>query len=576
MAVGFERSRRKWETLSASIGMSTHQHHGKSAPVFVFGHQNPDTDSAVSAVVAAQLKAELNPPQVYQPLLLGEANRQTKWLFAQAGLSLPPIRRNLRYEVRELMSTQVHTVMAGEHLGKAMDLMQQQQYSMVPVVDSEHRLLGLLSDRLPQNQYFYTFNVEDFLGVLLDLSDLIRALPLEPIDAVPMVGDNRKGRLALLSHNPEEIPYQLGPADIAIIGPDRRAIAQLIRLGLRAIILAECDDSFCASLVDRHGTVPIFRFRGSLLALASHLPRAIPVEHVMLAQPPVLRPDQLVPDVIDLIISTAYALPVVDHEDKLVGIFSRREALGQKPRPVILVDHVEKSQSIGGFDVAEIVEIIDHHRLSDVQTLNPVRIDCRPIGSTASIIALQFREAGKTPSPVQARLLLGALVADTLLLTSPTTTPLDRNLADWLAELAQLPLKDWGAQVLAQNDELATGDPEKLVMNDCKEFTQGEYRFRAAAIETTSLDLLTDLRREQLQQACDQIRTTTGAAFLVLMVTDVFRGDSYLLISDSNLKRARHLLQTENPALGKEAPGWVSRKKQLLPHLLGQLASWRP
>jgi len=555
--------------------MSLYQPKGNLAPVFVFGHQNPDTDTAVSAAVAAQLKGELNPAQTYQPLLLGEANRQTKWLFADAGMPLPPLREDLRYEVRELMAPPVYTTSAGEHLGRAMDLMQQHQLNLVPVVGVDGCLLGILSDHLPQNQYFFTFNVEDFLGVLLDLDDLVRALPLEPVDTDSVAAGMSRGRLVLLSHDPEEFPSHLGAADIVIVGPHRRAIAQLVRQGVHAIILAEADDSFCASLAQRHGAVPLFRFRGSLLALASHLPRAIPVKQVMAAPQPVLRPEQMVHEVLDLIVATPHPLPVVDADGKLVGTFSRKEALGQKPRPVILVDHVERSQSIAGFDLAEIVEIIDHHRLCDVETLNPVRIDCRPIGSTASILALQFREAGKAPAPSQARLLLGALVSDTLLLTSPTTTAIDWELAVWLAGLAQVALNDWGREVLAQNDELADGDADKLVMKDCKEFTHGDCRFRAAQIETVSLDLLTAKRREELQQACDRARSATGAALLVLMVTDVFRSDSRLLISDSNRKRARHLLQVEDLAEGKAAPGWVSRKKQLLPYLLGQLASWR-
>ena len=543
--------------------------------VFVFGHQNPDTDSAVSAVVAAQLKGLLDPTRLYQPLLLGEPNRQTRWLFQDAGEPLPPFRDDLRYQVSELMSTQVQVVLSDEHLGKAMDFMQQSQLSVIPVVDEQRHLLGILSDRLPQNQYFYTFNVEDFLGVLLDLDDLIRALPLELIGGNP-AKDEGKGRLVLLSHDHEEIPSQVGPGDVVIIGPHRRAILRLIGLGVRAIILAEASDSFCASLASHRDGVPLLRYPGSLLALASHLPRAIPVEHVMATEFPSLRPDQLLRDVIDLIVSTPHALPVIDAEGRLVGIFSRREALGQKPRKVILVDHFERAQSIHGFELAEIIEIIDHHRLGDVQTINPVRIDCRPIGSTASILALQFREAGKTPTSTQARLLLGALIADTLLLTSPTTTTVDRDLASWLADLAQVSLNDWGREILTQNDELADGDPDALVMKDCKEFTQGDFRFRAAQIETVNLDLLTPARREDLRQAADRVRSSAGADFLLLMVTDVFRSDSFLIVSDSNSKRARHLLQVEDPFNGKPAPGWVSRKKQLLPYLLGQLDTWRP
>ncbi len=547
----------------------------QNLPVFVFGHRNPDTDSAVSAVVAAQLKGELDSSQVYQPFVLGEPNRQTKWLFTDAEVPLPPLRDDLRYQVSELMNPYEHVVAPHEHLGKAMDFMQQSQLSMVPVVDEERHLLGILSDRLPQNQYFYSFNVEDFLGVLLELDDLVQALPLEWIGGQPQK-DEGKGRLVLLSHDHEEIPAHVGPGDVIIVGPHRRSILRLCGLGVRAIIVAEASDSFCASLASHRDSVPLFRYRGSLLALTSHLPRAIPVKHVMATDFPSLRPDQRVSEVIDLIAESPHALPVIDPAGKLVGVFSRREALNQKPRKVILVDHFERAQSMRGFDLAEVIEIIDHHRIGDVQTINPARIDCRPIGSTASILALQFRESGKTPSAAQARLLLGALVSDTLLLGSPTTTSIDREVAEWLSGLAQVSLMAWGRDVLTQNDELAEGVTEKLVLKDCKEFSHGDYRFLAAQIETVNLDLLTPQRQELLQRTCDQVRANSGAAFLILMITDVFRGESRLLVSDSDCRRARHLLEVNVPEEGKIAHGWVSRKKQLLPYIIGRLGTWRP
>jgi manganese-dependent inorganic pyrophosphatase len=311
------------------------------------------------------------------------------------------------------------------------------------------------------------------------------------------------------------------------------------------------------------------------MALVTQLPRAIPVGRVMSTQAPTAGPDDLLEDLRSLFVRTPHALPVVDADKKLLGMISRREALQPPRRGLVLVDHFERTQTVRGWDGAEIVQIIDHHRVGGLETVEPARVDCRPLGSTASILALRFEEAGLSPEPAEAKLLLGALVADTLLLTSPTTTAADRGLAPRLAALAGVDLASFGREVLSRNDGLATETPAALVTRDLKEFSRGETRFLLGQIETVDLGLLDESRSRALCEALDAARGRAGAAFALTMVTDVLRGVSRLLLVDPDERRARHLLEGAQPPTGVER-AIVSRKKQLVPLVMERLASYRP
>ncbi len=199
-----------------------------------------------------------------------------------------------------------------------------------------------------------------------------------------------------------------------------------------------------------------------------------------------------------------------------------------------------------------------------------------PVGSTASIIAAQFEEAGIRPSRAEAVLLLGALVADTLLLTSPTATPGDKVIAGDLAKIARLDLQKFGREALRRNDELGTAKPDKLVGRDLKEFQHEGIRFAAAQVETVDLNLLTETRRLELSDSLEAVRRKLGAAFALLMITDVFKGESHVLVSDDDPARAIALLESRNGSDGGQRfPGMVSRKKQLIPMVLQNLSKFQ-
>jgi manganese-dependent inorganic pyrophosphatase len=538
--------------------------------VHVVGHQCPDTDAVVSAVVAARLLARTRADANYVPLMQGVANSQTAWLFTEARLPLPRIRSDVRPTVGEACRP-ARALTTDRPLGEALDLIHEHGYSIVPVVDLDGRLAGVVGHALPEARYLTHFNLEDFLGTLVTLPELVTGLGLLPLNEAARRGeaDNDEARGAFRI-------YPGGPApqagDVVLAGAVPEAAAVAARAGAAALVFADCAEAEAQAWAAQ-ASVPAYHFGGSLMALVTQLPRAIPVGRVMSANTPVAGPDDLLEDLRSLFVRTPHALPVVDAGRKLLGMISRREALQPPRRGLVLVDHFERSQTVRGWEAAEIVQIIDHHRVGGLETIEPARVDCRPLGSTASILALRFEEAGLEPEPAEAKLLLGALVADTLLLTSPTTTPVDRELAPRLAARAGVDLAAFGREVLARNDGLATETPAALVARDLKEFSRGELRFLLGQIETVDLGLLDEARTRALREALDAARGRAGAAFALTMVTDVLRGVSRLLLVDADERRARHLLDGADPVAGMERP-MVSRKKQLVPLVLERLATF--
>ena len=542
----------------------------KNTPlVYVVGHQCPDTDAVVSAVVAARLLARTWPESDYEPLMQGVANSQTAWLFAEAGVTLPRIRRDVRPTVGEACHAAVAFAL-DRPLGEALDLMHARGYSIVPMVDSAGRFAGVVGHALPESRCLTHFNMEDFLGTLLTLPELVAGLGLKPLNEAARRGGVSEGTGAFRV-------FPGGPAlragDVVLAGAWPQAAEAAREAGAAAVVYADCGEAVArewAEAVD----VPVYHFGGSLMALVTNLPRAIPVGRVMTTSVATAAPEDLLEDLRSLFVRTPHALPVVDEDRKLVGMISRREALQPPRRGLVLVDHFERTQTVRGWEDAEILQIIDHHRVGGLETVEPARVDCRPLGSTASILTLRFAEAGLEPDAAEAKLLLGALVADTLLLTSPTTTPTDRELAQKLAALAGVELAGFGREVLARNDGLATETAEALVTRDLKEFSRGETRFLLGQIETVDLGLLDEVRAAALREALGAARGRAGAAFALTMVTDVLSGVSRLLLVDPDERRGRHLLGGEQPLGGVER-AFVSRKKQLVPFVMERLATYK-
>ncbi|MCC5023379.1 MAG: DHH family phosphoesterase [Candidatus Synoicihabitans palmerolidicus] len=541
--------------------------------VFVTGHQRPDTDAAVAAMVLEKLKKRLDRGRDYQPLLLGPANRPTVWLYKQARTPLPPVRPDIRWTVAERMRTEFVSLPPDARLGDAMAILQARRISMVPVVDENGRLLGVVSPRMRQNEYFFNFNVEDYLGHLLALEDVVETFALRalkttgtgPATVVP-------GSFRVASGG----PLQVDRGDVVMAGASSKVVRTTERAGAQAVIVADAALEDARQAAAGAKAMPVYFYPGSMLALLSSLSLAIPLRVLVATDVEELGAEQRLDQVLPLLQAASHALPMVDTDGCLVGVMSQSDAIAPPLRPLILVDHFECTQTVKGIEHASIEEIVDHHRVGAIETVMPARVDCRPLGSSSTIVALQYAEAGQVPTKQEALLLLGALVADTLLLTSPTATETDRRIARELAARANVDMVEFGREVLRQNDELMESAPDALVEKDVKSFKRGEVVFAVAQLETVDLGQLTTTRVVgELREALGGLRIRLGWQLVALIITDVLKGDSLLLVDDPESARAAWLLQGATADKGRRHAGMVARKKQLLPFLFERLDTYQ-
>ena len=544
-------------------------YHAHQRTIFVVGHQRPDTDAAVSAAVCASFKQKLDPSHHYEALIQGELNPQSRWLFEKAETPIPTLRHDIRPTVGEAMASPPITIAPDTTLEEAIGILRERRVSMVPVVDGDGKLLGIVSDRVQENQYFYHFNIEHAFGDLITLEELKKAFDLKAVGGPATTPHH--GSIRVASHDPSSFAGTLTPNDVVLMADSAQLFEAAAQANVAAVILADCSLEHAQGMSARFPKLCVYHYSGSLLVLISDLPMAIPVRRVMV--PPVhkLRPEDPLESCKEALSGTPYALPVVDCQERVIGILSAKNAFSFPIPRVILVDHFERAQAITGIHTADILEIVDHHRIGNIETAGPIRVDCRPVGSTATILACQMQEAGIEPSLQEAILLLGAIISDTLLLTSPTTTDVDRAIAPRLAQLAKVDLQEFGRHVLKLNDELATGYPEALVEKDLKEFMHGKVRFAVAQLETVDITLLSDERRAELVEALEHARRKLGVEFAVLMVTDVFQSLSHVVIADPMAERAQKMLEGADPCQGKRFEGMVSRKKQAIPWIFSHL-----
>jgi len=535
----------------------------RQSKILVIGHRRPDTDSAVAAAVYAELMGEIDPGNDYEGVVLDDPGPQANWLFESAGVAVPRVIEGVYATVGDIVRREVATVSGKAALGDAIRIITTDRVSTVPVIGEDGTLTGILSDRLPNCNYFYHFNVEDFLGVLFQLADLVRGLRLDEWRAPEREADGRLTMDAL----------SVNEGDVLLVTDSEASVYAAVAAGAAAVIVCtNARKTAWLPALKRAGGTGVYRYKGSLLALASQLSMCIPVVNAMATEFPFLTPDQSLKEIHGRVSHTNYALPVVGAEGELVGLVSRSDLL-EAPRPrVILVDHFETHQAAPGIEESDVIEIVDHHRVGTLETHSPIRVDCRPLGSTATIVACKFDEAGLKPSRAQARLLLGAMVSDTLLLSSPTTTDMDRAQAKRLAKRAGVDLREFGREVLVRNDETLSRRPEDLIGKDLKEFSAGEIRFGVAQVETVDRTRLKEDRLLEFARVIAQRRAREGWGFLAVLITDVLRGDSLVFIDDVDGQRREHLLgDRDGDAPASLWEGCVSRKKQFLPTILARL-----
>ena len=541
----------------------------------VIGHKNPDMDSICSAIGYAELKKAKGETNV-RAARCGNTNQRIDYALKKFGYEAPLFVTSVRPRVEDVMNRDVLSVGPEEPVYEAFTRIGQNGLRGLPVVEKSARCVGLISTfKITQ----YLFPPRDKVGLQREVRTALKEV-IETIGGALLAGtpesDIRHFVLIVAAMELESFRRRLGSLDnqkaILIVG-DRHDIQRLaIEQKVHAVIVTgglKVDEAILRA-ADERGTVIISspHDTATTVLLARSSVRAgemLDDDIVSLAPDTPLQQAQR-----DLALSSQFAFPVLDQHRNLRGILAKGDFLKPIPRQLILVDHNELSQAVDGADLVPIAEILDHHRIGAPPTESPILFLNRPVGSTSTIVGTLFQQAGVPISKNLAGLLMCGMISDTLNLTSPTTTDVDRALMGELSALSGIDPAALATEIFSVGSPLQTMTPEEAVTADSKEYEYGSQSYTVAQIEELSFAPF-NAKREALLDALEALRAAKGYLFAALLITDINTQNSILLVrGDQSFTRL--IDYPEAGEHGWRLDGVVSRKKQLLPYLTGLLA----
>jgi manganese-dependent inorganic pyrophosphatase len=534
---------------------------------FVIGHKNPDTDSIVSAVAYAEL-LRLQGTEGVVAARQGEVRPETLHLLDRFGLQAPELVDDVRPRAADVMATRVIVGSPQESAYCIGRQLREQRIRAIPLVDEHRRLAGLIA-------------VEDFAAILLSglERDQMDQIHLQLDNVVETLGARLifeaqgrrlRDKVMIAAMDLETVRRRLEP-DIMVVLGDREDVQRAAIEGNVGALVITGDLWVADEIVAlaREKNVTLLSSPHHTFTTVRLLNLSIPVSHIMRRDVITASPD----DVLDQLrnkLAQQRTIPVLDEEERVVGVVSRSDLINPVRHGVYLVDHNERSQTVDGLDEAELLGIIDHHRIADIQSAAPILFRNEIVGSTSTIIAGLYDEAGiAVPRPI-AGILLGGLISDTVLFRSPTSTPRDRRVAAELAERAQVDPEELGRQLFAVASDLSQRSPREIVTTDFKEFRLDDLLFAVGYLETLHKGHVDAIRDELLGQL-QILRAERGYAALLFMVVDVAHSQTEILIAGLEREVAEALGERLVTPHSVIVGGVMSRKKQVVP-LLSRLA----
>ena len=538
--------------------------------IYVIGHRNPDTDSVASAIAYAALKRVLGNEKV-TAAMAGALNPQTTWLLARLGVDAPLYLADVHPKVRDVIRRAPVTVQATAPLLTALELFHHNSIRMLPVLDETGAPTGVIPLLKIAERSLLT-GPDSLRLVTASLASLAACLEAQFLTGTPDVQVETLhlfiGAMAEGSFTSKIAGFD--PGELVVVTGDRRAIQlSSIERGVRLLVVtgglavdaeivqlaAAKGVALLATPLDTAATV----YRARLSTPAGHLAEPL-FESVSVNEPLGRLRDKLLH-------SGETAVLVLEEDGTLAGIATKSSLFAPLPHALILVDHNELSQSVPGAEDLEILEVIDHHKLGNSPSANPIPFITAPVGSTCTIVASLYAEHGVTPSAEIAALLLAGILSDTVILKSPTTTVRDRGAADRLAALAGLDWESFGAEIFAASGALSGyGSPERVVGSDFKLFNQGEVRFGIGQVEVFGFTEFQSMKPE-LKGALASLREKEGLDLAGLMVTDIST-ESTMFLMEGGQAYTRFMGYPQPEPQVFEMKGVMSRKKQLVPHLI--------
>ena len=549
---------------------------GLKRKTLVIGHRNPDTDSICSAVCYAHLKSKVTGEE-YIPARAGHVNGETRFVLDYFGVEEPQLEEDVRTQVRDIEIRKTKGVADNISLKRAWNIMQENNVVTIPAVREDGTLEGLITVGDITKTYMNIYDSSILSKANTQYSNII-----ETLEADLVIGRAdayfSKGKVLIAAANPDLMEFYIEPHDLVILGNRYESQLCAIEMGADCIIVCEgAGVSMTIKKIAQERGCTIIATTYDTYTSARLINQSMPISYFMTREHLItFNSDDYIDEIRDVMASKRHRdFPILDKDGRYLGMISRRNLLGAKGKRVILVDHNEKNQAVAGIENAEILEIIDHHRLGTIQTMSPVFFRNQPLGCTATIIYQMYQEAGVKVEKKIAGLLCSAIVSDTLLFRSPTCTPMDEMAARTLADIAGVDIEKYAMEMFGAGSNLKGKGDEEIFYQDFKRFTSGKIAIGVGQITSLNGEELEGIR-PRIQNYMENARQANGLDMVFFMLTNILT-ESTDLICEGNgaLQLASKAFHTETEDGEDEPagpvvrlPGVVSRKKQLIPELM--------
>ncbi len=533
--------------------------------IYVTGHKNPDSDSICAAYAYAEFKNKTGEvPAV--PVRLGNVNQETQYILDYFKADAPEYLSTVKLMVEDLKFDYISPISPDISLKMAWSIIKEKDMKTLPVADENDHLLGVLSVANLTSCYMDIWDNRILAKSKTSLDNIVDTLSAkvcyenEAVKVFP-------GKIAVTAMQPESMVNHIEAGDIAIVGDRADAQKALIDLKVSLIIItgSHTPGNDIIEAAKANGVTVIVTPHDSFTA-SRLIVQSIPVEYVMVKDNIVsFSTDDLVEDIKQVMAESRFrSYPVIDNNGKVLGTVSRYHLISNHKKKVIQVDHNERGQSVDGLDEAEVLEIIDHHRVADIQTSNPIYFRNEPVGSTSSIVAKCFFENGIRPSRKAAGLLCGAIISDTLLFRSPTCTPSDVHICKKLAEIAGIDVESFAKEMFKAGTSLKGKTVEEIFNQDYKPFTIEDTKVGIAQVNTMDIEGFMPLKEDMLNYMSTKAKES-GLDMVMLLLTDILNEGSEILVAGDKPEIVEKAFKVTLEDNGAFLPGVLSRKKQVVP-----------
>lgn len=538
--------------------------------VRVVGHKNPDTDSICAAIAYANLKSHTDDTMEYIPMRAGSISAETAFVLDYFKADTPALLKDVGTQIKDIHIRRTEGVSSNLSMKKAWEMMKILNVVTLPVVNKKDKLEGLIVTGDIAKSYMDVYDNSILAKARTQYRNIV-----ETLDGKIVAGNEHgyfvKGKVIVGAGTPDTIKGNVAEDDLVIISDREESQLICIEANCSCIIVTSgFDISKDVINVANAKDVVVISTPYDTFTTSRLINQSMPIKSFMTRENLIhFDLDDYVDDVRDTVSKIRHRdFPILDENQNYVGMFSRRNLMNARKKQVILVDHNETSQAVANIDEAEILEIIDHHRIGSLETIGPVYFRNQPLGCTGTIIYQMYMEKGVEVTPQMAGLMCAAILSDTLVFRSPTCTQVDKSTALILAEIAQIDVEEFAKKMFEAGSNFANKTEEEILNQDFKIFHSGDYTFGVSQISALSRTEL-DKVQARVVPLLDKMQVEKQLDMLFVMLTDILNESTYLIYSGAEAASiaasAYNLPQSKDGIMLK---GVVSRKKQLIPELI--------